>query len=259
MLASIAAVVIGGTSVSGGRANIPGVWGGTLFLVLLLMMLNTFGVSAGVHTVRVLTDKRNERRHPCGVTGVRLAKLAVHEGLLDSQFAPEGEGDEHDGERSAPFPDRQRRSDEGEENTGVDRMADKGVGTLNDELVVALERDVRAPVARKQYPRPDGQGDAGQRQRRAEPHKPQAQGRKALVERSDGNLRRCEQIDGDEQRQVMREPQRDTFALRDRLAAARHPDPGCDKDEPQEGKEPKVEHWSAPGGRGVQPSNASTP
>lgn len=48
LLASIAVVVIGGTSVSGGRANVPGVWGGALFLVLLLTMLNTFGVSAGV-------------------------------------------------------------------------------------------------------------------------------------------------------------------------------------------------------------------
>ena len=48
LLASIAVVVIGGTSVSGGNANVPGVWGGALFLVLLLTMLNTFGVSAGV-------------------------------------------------------------------------------------------------------------------------------------------------------------------------------------------------------------------
>jgi len=48
LLASIAVVVIGGTSVSGGKANVPGVWGAALFLVLLLTMLNTFGVSAGV-------------------------------------------------------------------------------------------------------------------------------------------------------------------------------------------------------------------
>jgi ribose transport system permease protein len=48
LLASIAVVVIGGTSVAGGRANVPGVWGAALFLVLLLTMLNTFGVSAGV-------------------------------------------------------------------------------------------------------------------------------------------------------------------------------------------------------------------
>jgi ribose transport system permease protein len=51
LLASIALVVIGGTSVSGGRANVAGLWGAALFLVLLLTMLNTFGVSAGVRLV----------------------------------------------------------------------------------------------------------------------------------------------------------------------------------------------------------------
>ena len=48
LLSSIAVVVIGGTSVAGGKANIPGIWGAALFLVLLLTMLNTFGVSAGL-------------------------------------------------------------------------------------------------------------------------------------------------------------------------------------------------------------------
>jgi ribose transport system permease protein len=47
-LLSIAVVVIGGTSVAGGKANVAGVWGGALFLVLLQTMLNTFGVSAGL-------------------------------------------------------------------------------------------------------------------------------------------------------------------------------------------------------------------
>ena len=51
LLASIALVVIGGTSVSGGKANVAGLWGAGLFLVLLLTMLNTFGVSAGVRLV----------------------------------------------------------------------------------------------------------------------------------------------------------------------------------------------------------------
>jgi ribose transport system permease protein len=51
LLASIAVVVIGGTSVNGGSANVPGLWGGALFLVLLLTMLNTFGVSAGIRFV----------------------------------------------------------------------------------------------------------------------------------------------------------------------------------------------------------------
>jgi ribose transport system permease protein len=48
LLSSIAVVVIGGTSVAGGRANVPGIWGASLFLVLLLTMLNTFGAGAGV-------------------------------------------------------------------------------------------------------------------------------------------------------------------------------------------------------------------
>ena len=48
LLLSIAVVVIGGTSVAGGKANVPGVWGAALFLVLLLTMLNTYGVSAGL-------------------------------------------------------------------------------------------------------------------------------------------------------------------------------------------------------------------
>jgi ribose transport system permease protein len=51
LLASIALVVIGGTSVSGGKANVAGLWGAGLFLVLLLTMLNTFGVSAGLRHV----------------------------------------------------------------------------------------------------------------------------------------------------------------------------------------------------------------
>ena len=48
LLTSIAVVVIGGTSVAGGKANVTGIWGASLFLVMLLTMLNTYGVSAGV-------------------------------------------------------------------------------------------------------------------------------------------------------------------------------------------------------------------
>ncbi len=48
LLTSIAVVVIGGTSVSGGRGNVAGLWGASLFLVMLLTMLNTYGVGAGV-------------------------------------------------------------------------------------------------------------------------------------------------------------------------------------------------------------------
>jgi len=51
LLASIAVVVIGGTSVAGGRASLPGIWGAALFMYLLVTMLNTFGASAGVRLI----------------------------------------------------------------------------------------------------------------------------------------------------------------------------------------------------------------
>ena len=51
LLASIATVVIGGTSVAGGRANVAGIWGAALFMYLLVTMLNTFGASAGVRLI----------------------------------------------------------------------------------------------------------------------------------------------------------------------------------------------------------------
>jgi len=47
LLASIAVVVIGGTSVAGGNANVPGIWGAALFLFLVQSMLNTYQLSAG--------------------------------------------------------------------------------------------------------------------------------------------------------------------------------------------------------------------
>lgn len=51
LLASIAVVVIGGTSVAGGKANVPGIWGAAIFMFLLVTMLNTFGASAGVRLI----------------------------------------------------------------------------------------------------------------------------------------------------------------------------------------------------------------
>ncbi len=48
LLASIAVVVIGGTSVAGGNGNVAGLWGAALFLFLLQSMLNTYQLSAGL-------------------------------------------------------------------------------------------------------------------------------------------------------------------------------------------------------------------
>lgn len=48
LLTSIAVVVIGGTAVAGGDSNVPGIWGASLFLFLVVSMLNTYGLGAGV-------------------------------------------------------------------------------------------------------------------------------------------------------------------------------------------------------------------
>jgi len=51
MLMSIAVVVLGGTNMAGGRATVTGVWSASLFLYLIVTMLNVFGVSAGLRYV----------------------------------------------------------------------------------------------------------------------------------------------------------------------------------------------------------------
>ena len=48
LLLTIAVVVIGGTSVSGGRASVPGVWGAALFMFLIVTMLNAAGTAPGL-------------------------------------------------------------------------------------------------------------------------------------------------------------------------------------------------------------------
>ena len=48
LLLTIAVVVIGGTSVSGGRPSVPGIWGAALFMFLLVAMLNAAGAGPGL-------------------------------------------------------------------------------------------------------------------------------------------------------------------------------------------------------------------
>jgi ribose transport system permease protein len=48
LLMSIAVVVLGGTSILGGRIAVPGIWGAALLLYLIVSLLNVIGVSSGV-------------------------------------------------------------------------------------------------------------------------------------------------------------------------------------------------------------------
>jgi ribose transport system permease protein len=51
LLSSIAVVVIGGTNIAGGQASVVGTWSASLFLFLLLSMLNVFQVDPGLRNV----------------------------------------------------------------------------------------------------------------------------------------------------------------------------------------------------------------
>lgn len=51
LLMSIAVVIIGGTAVAGGDSNVPGIWGASLFMFLVVSMLNTYGFGAGVRLI----------------------------------------------------------------------------------------------------------------------------------------------------------------------------------------------------------------
>jgi ribose transport system permease protein len=51
LLNSIAVVVLGGTLISGGRSSVAGVWGGALFLLLLVTLLNTSNISIATQDI----------------------------------------------------------------------------------------------------------------------------------------------------------------------------------------------------------------
>lgn len=51
LLMSVAVVVIGGTSVTGGRPTVAGIWGAALFLYFTNTLLNVIGLSAGGRSV----------------------------------------------------------------------------------------------------------------------------------------------------------------------------------------------------------------
>lgn len=51
LLMSIAVVVIGGSSIAGGASNVPGIWGAAMFMFLVVSMLNSYGLGAGVRLI----------------------------------------------------------------------------------------------------------------------------------------------------------------------------------------------------------------
>ena len=51
LLNSIAVVVIGGTLIQGGRSNVPGIWGGALFLILLVTLLGVLDINPATQNI----------------------------------------------------------------------------------------------------------------------------------------------------------------------------------------------------------------
>jgi ribose transport system permease protein len=51
LLNSIAVVVLGGSLIAGGRSNVTGIWGSSLFLLLLLTLLSVMGASVAVQNI----------------------------------------------------------------------------------------------------------------------------------------------------------------------------------------------------------------
>lgn len=51
LLNSIAVVVLGGSLIAGGRSNVAGIWGSSLFFLLMVTLLDTFGTSAAVQNI----------------------------------------------------------------------------------------------------------------------------------------------------------------------------------------------------------------
>ncbi|HET8673236.1 MAG TPA: ABC transporter permease [Thermoleophilaceae bacterium] len=51
LLNSIAVVVIGGSLIQGGRSNVPGVWGGSMFLILLVTLLGVLHINVATQNI----------------------------------------------------------------------------------------------------------------------------------------------------------------------------------------------------------------
>ena len=79
LLASIAVVVIGGTSVAGGNGNLPGLWGAALFLFLVQSMLNTYPAPAPAGRDRPHHHRRHHRRGRAEAAPLSLAAVLEHD------------------------------------------------------------------------------------------------------------------------------------------------------------------------------------
>ena len=94
------------------------------------------------------------------VDGVTGAELGFEKLLFAAGLEAEDADGEEEAEERAVVAGNEGGSGEGGQQAGVERVADVGVGTGGDELMVDLNDDAAAPVAAEDVAGPGGEGEA---------------------------------------------------------------------------------------------------
>jgi len=108
------------------------------------------------------------------IGGIRLAELGTHPLFLHAELDPEREEDENANDGPAHLGDGNRHAEESGQNTGVDGVADHGIGTGGDQLMALLNGDGAAPIAAEVLARPDSEEKAGDGDGSSQPKGPKA-------------------------------------------------------------------------------------
>src|ERR1700683_85227 len=124
-----------------------------------------------------------ERYQRCGALAVAPVVIAEgfgHPALLQPQLAPQGGKRDQHRQHTAPLAAYDRGSDQGEQQAGVDRVAQVRVWAAADQLVLLLHRYRFAPVTPQEDSSPDAERQSQRHQRRATPVGGVAPGQEAL-------------------------------------------------------------------------------
>ena len=107
--------------------------------------------------------------------------MRVHPFFFQLEFPPEGDEDENYGEETAPFSTGYCGTNEGQEQTGIDGVANDGIRTCYDEFVVVFHGDRLAPVLSEVVTRPNGKKQTGGGQSGTQPEAPHVMWEKSVV------------------------------------------------------------------------------
>src|SRR5713226_2530842 len=105
--------------------------------------------------------RKTRQKHPGMPDMFRktLAELSRQIAFFFARLEIERRQDHAKRDRAAHFPERQRRSREGQQYTGVNRMANRAIRPGVNQLMVRANADRRAPVRAQMPPGPNRQTD----------------------------------------------------------------------------------------------------